>query len=94
MSEPLYKTPKLITLPSIGSPAEGYISVAEIQKQISFEIRRVYWTYFTPQNVIRGFHAHKQLEQLIFAVSGRILFETQDEKGVECTFTLEEPKVG
>ncbi|MCW3076611.1 MAG: dTDP-6-deoxy-3,4-keto-hexulose isomerase [Bacteroidetes bacterium] len=94
MSESLYKTPKLIELPSIGSSVEGFISVAEYQKNIPFEIRRVYWTYFTPQNVIRGYHAHKELQQIIFAVSGRILFKTEDEKGVVSTFTLDEPKVG
>jgi dTDP-4-dehydrorhamnose 3,5-epimerase-like enzyme len=94
MSNLYYKSPKLIELPSIGSSIEGYISVAEFQKDIPFEIRRVYWTYFTPQNIIRGYHAHKKLQQVIFAVSGRIIFRTEDEKGDTSTFTLEEPKVG
>lgn len=94
MNKLSHKTPKLIELPSIGSSVEGFISVAEFQKDIPFEIRRVYWTYFTPQNVIRGYHAHKELQQVIFAVSGRISFKTEDEKGVVSTFTLDEPKVG
>ena len=86
--------PGIIQLPSIGSPMEGYISVAEYQKDIPFEIRRVYWTYFTPQNVIRGYHAHKALKQVIFAVSGKILFKTEDGRGEIRDFTLDDPKVG
>lgn len=86
--------PGIIQLPSIGSPMEGYISVAEYQKEIPFEIRRVYWTYFTPQNVIRGYHAHKALKQVIFAVSGKILFKTEDGRGEIRDFTLDDPKVG
>jgi dTDP-4-dehydrorhamnose 3,5-epimerase-like enzyme len=94
MSIPIYQTPRLISFPSIGSSSEGYISVAEVEKNIPFEIKRVYWTYFTPQNVIRGYHAHKALQQMIFAVSGRISFKTEDAEGKEETFILEEPKVG
>jgi|JI9StandDraft_1071089.scaffolds.fasta_scaffold29762_4 dTDP-4-dehydrorhamnose 3,5-epimerase-like enzyme len=88
------KVPGIIEFPSIGSSAEGYISVAEYQKDIPFEIKRVYWTYFTPQNVIRGFHAHKELQQVIFAVSGKIVFKTEDGKGQVKVFTLDDPKVG
>ena len=94
MNELSYQMPRLIEFPSIGSSAEGYISVAEFQKDIPFEIKRVYWTYFTPQNIIRGYHAHKELQQMIFAVSGRISFKTEDGKGHIDTFILEEPKVG
>ncbi len=86
--------PGILQLSSIGSPMEGYITVAEVQKDIAFEIRRVYWTYFTPQNVIRGFHAHKALQQVIFAVSGKIFFKTEDGHGVVREFTLDDPKMG
>lgn len=94
MSDIEIRKPKLLLLPSIGSSTEGYISVAEYQKDINFEIKRVYWTYFTPQNIIRGYHAHRQLEQVIFAVSGRISFRTEDFNGDCQNFLLEEPKVG
>ena len=94
MSVGLNKSPRFLELPSIGSSSEGYISVAEFQKDIPFEIRRVYWTYFTPQNVIRGYHAHKELQQVIFAVSGKIVFKTEDATGEIKTFTLDDPKMG
>ena len=64
------KTPQYLSFNKIGSPNLGYISVAETQKNIPFDIKRVYWTYYTPQDVTRGGHAHLQLEQVIVAVSG------------------------
>ena len=88
------KEPRLIDLSSIGSTDLGYITVAEYQNNIPFEIKRVYWTYYTPNKVTRGHHAHKELEQCIFAVSGQINFELTDARGQEISFTLDSPEVG
>jgi len=87
-------TPRIIQFSSIGSSVEGYITVAEFQKNIPFEIKRVYWTYYTPQNVIRGHHAHKDLHQVIFAVNGKIEFKTEDRLGNSSVFVLEKPNEG
>ena len=86
--------PRYLTIDSIGALHLGYISVAEGDLNIPFEIKRVYWTYFTPQNVIRGFHAHRDLHQVIFAVCGKITFSVEDRLSNKSTFTLEEPHVG
>lgn len=85
---------RLIEFEKIGSTQLGYITVAEQYDNVPFEIKRVYWTYYTPQDVIRGGHAHKNLEQVIFAVSGTIIFNTEDANGVKQTFTLEHPSIG
>ncbi|MCS4303096.1 MULTISPECIES: sugar 3,4-ketoisomerase [Chryseobacterium] len=87
-------TPHIIDFLKIGSPELGYITVAEAQKNVPFSINRVYWTYFTPQDVIRGGHAHKKLQQVIFAVSGTIEFNTQDLDGNEASFILDTPSKG
>lgn len=87
-------TPHFIHLNAIGSSSEGFITVAEIEKNIPFSIKRVYWTYYTPQNIIRGFHAHKQLRQIIFAVSGTIKFQVETKAGSQQVFVLEEPHIG
>ncbi len=87
-------TPHIIDFLKIGSPELGYITVAEAQKNVPFSINRVYWTYFTPQDVIRGGHAHKKLQQVIFAVSGTIEFNTQDLDGNEASFVLDTPSKG
>ena len=89
-----YLAPHLISLKSVGNSVEGYITVAEENRNIPFAIKRVYWTYFTPQNVIRGFHAHKELQQLIFAVSGVIKFSIETKTGEKLNFILDKPHVG
>lgn len=83
-----------IDLDKIGNPSLGFITIAENSKNIPFDIKRVYWTYYTPQDVIRGGHAHKHLEQLIFAVSGVIEFNTEDQDGNKQTFILDNPSRG
>lgn len=87
-------TPRIINFSKIGSQDLGYITVAEEQKNVPFEIKRVYWTYYTPQDIIRGGHAHKELQQIIFAVSGTIEFNTLDLDGNEETFILDTPSKG
>lgn len=37
---------------------------------IPFEIRRAYWLYDVPAGESRGGHAHKQLQQVLVALSG------------------------
>jgi hypothetical protein len=86
--------PHLITLDKIGSTDLGYITIAEAEQNIPFEIKRVYWTYYTPQDIVRGGHAHKILEQVIFAVSGTITFNTEDKEGNKETFVLDHPSKG
>lgn len=86
--------PQYFCLDKIGNSSLGFITVAENMKNIPFEIKRVYWTYYTPQDVVRGGHAHKRLEQLIFAVSGRIEFNTINLDGMEKTFILDSPSKG
>ena len=87
-------SPKIIKFSSIGSSTEGYITVAEYQKNLPFEIKRVYWTYYTPQNIIRGHHAHKDLHQVIFVVNGKIEFKTEDRFGNYNLYVLEKPNEG
>ena len=48
----------------------GNITIIEGQKNIPFEVRRIYYIYDIPGGVDRGGHAHKELQQLIVAASG------------------------
>lgn len=90
----MLECPKLIEFPKIGDPKLGYISIAEHGVNIDFNIKRVYWTYYTPNDVIRGGHAHRELEQLIFALSGNIEFNTEDLYGNKQKFILNRPNLG
>lgn len=48
----------------------GNLTVVEGGKNIPFDIERVYYLYDIPAGEERGGHAHRQLRQLIVAVSG------------------------
>lgn len=94
MDKTMFSFPQIITFDKIGSSELGYITIAEAQKNIPFDIKRVYWTYYTPQDVVRGGHAHKNLQQVIFAVSGIITFNTEDKQGNKEKFVLDHPTKG
>lgn len=85
---------RLVEFKSIGAPDIGYINVAESQKQVPFDIKRVFWTHATPGNVIRGEHAHRDLHQLLVAAHGRITVQTEDRCGKKAEFVLGHPAVG
>jgi len=60
---------KIIDLPKIADP-RGNLTFVEGGQQIPFDIRRVYYLYDVPGGSERGGHAHKNLQQLIIAMSG------------------------
>jgi hypothetical protein len=60
---------KLLELPKIADP-RGNLTFVENQTHIPFNIKRVYYTYDVPGGAERGGHAHKELIQLIIAMSG------------------------
>ena len=61
---------KLIDLTSLGDE-RGQLSVLEAQKNIPFTIKRVYYLTNLRRDVPRGFHAHRQLEQVAVCVAGK-----------------------
>lgn len=83
--------PQLIDFSNVGSNTVGFITVAQC---LPFEVKRVYWTYWTPHEVVRGHHAHKELRQMIFALSGIIKLILENIDGEKKEFILDSPKVG
>jgi hypothetical protein len=59
----------LIEFPRINDQ-RGNLSFIESGRHIPFDIRRVYYLYDVPGGAHRGGHAHKNLSQLIVAMSG------------------------
>ena len=88
------KIPYLIEFPKIGASDIGFISVAENSDLIPFDIKRVFWTYYTPESIVRGRHAHHSTEQVLIAVTGRIIATTETPDGEIQTFVLDKPNVG
>jgi hypothetical protein len=60
---------KLIALPQIHDP-RGNLTFIEGSHHVDFDIKRVYYLYDVPGGSERGGHAHKDLRQLIIAMSG------------------------
>ncbi|MCC7302120.1 MAG: FdtA/QdtA family cupin domain-containing protein [Bacteroidia bacterium] len=89
-----FERPYLIRFDKIGSTELGYISVAEYGKQVPFRVERVYWTYFTPEEITRGHHAHYTLEQVVVAVSGKLKIELEAVNGERNVFELTKPDQG
>lgn len=48
----------------------GKLVALEERKDIPFSIKRVYYIYDTLAGVRRGFHAHKNLQQILICVHG------------------------
>ncbi|HSX20098.1 MAG TPA: DegT/DnrJ/EryC1/StrS family aminotransferase [Gammaproteobacteria bacterium] len=73
----IHTKPELIPLPHFDDQ-RGALGVIEASQITGFDIRRVYYLYGSNSpDTERGFHAHKELKQLMLCVGG------------ECTVTLE-----
>lgn len=82
----------IIDLPKIFDP-RGNLTVAEQQKNVPFDVARVYWVYDVPAGESRGGHAHKQCLEFIIAVSGSF-HVTLDNGHERQTFLLNHPYQG
>ena len=81
-----------IDLPQIHDP-RGDLTFVEGGNHIPFEIRRVYYLYNVPVDAERGGHAHRELEQIVFALSGSFRM-TVDDGVTRREHWLRDPKKG
>lgn len=60
----------------------GILVAIQQIKDIPFEIKRIYYMYGTKENVIRGCHAHKTLQQVLICINGscKILLDNGAER--------------
>ena len=71
----------------------GNLSFIEESRQIPFQIKRVYYLYDVPSGASRGGHAHRELEQVVIALSGS--FDVILDDGTNRhTFFLNRPHYG
>ncbi|WP_438961965.1 sugar 3,4-ketoisomerase [Nonlabens sp.] len=82
---------KIIDIPKITDP-RGNLAVIE-GDTIPFKMERVYYLYDVPSTSQRGGHAHKELCQLIIALSGSFDVVLDDGK-LRKTVTLNKPDKG
>ncbi len=81
----------MIAFPKVHNK-KGNLAVIE-NDIIPFDIKRVYYLYDVPSASKRGGHAHKNLQQVLIAVSGSFDVVLKDGKAKQ-TVTLNQPDKG
>ncbi|MNQ52946.1 TDP-4-oxo-6-deoxy-alpha-D-glucose-3,4-oxoisomerase [compost metagenome] len=82
---------EIINIPKIENTL-GNIAVIE-NEVVPFEIKRVYYLYDIPSSSKRGGHSHKNLQQVLVAISGSFDVVLKDGNSVK-TITLNKPDKG
>lgn len=67
--------------------------VAEGGKQVPFDIKRIYYMVDSEPNLPRGYHTHKELEQVFFCIRGSMKMVLDDGYHRE-EIVLDDPSVG
>ena len=63
--------------------SRGMLVVAEYQKEIPFTVKRIYYIYGADSETRRGFHSHKNLQQIYIAIHGSCRVTLTDGKTTE-----------
>ena len=82
----------LVELPVVTDP-RGDLTFIEGENHIPFPIRRVYYLYNVPVDAERGGHAHHELEQVVFALSGSFRIKI-DNGSTKSEYWLSNPQKG
>jgi dTDP-4-dehydrorhamnose 3,5-epimerase-like enzyme len=72
---------------------KGNLTAVSNSVQLPFDIKRIYYLYDVPGGLSRGGHAHKDLQQLVVALSGSFDITLDDGKAKR-TFQLSRPNMG
>ena len=71
----------------------GSLIALEAGGAVPFEMKRVYYIFGTAEGVSRGFHAHRNLRQILIAVSGKVRIHCELEGRTEEVW-LDSPNKG
>lgn len=61
---------RFISFPLIGDQS-GSLVALEAERNVPFIIKRIYYIFSVQAGVARGFHAHRNLKQVVICLSGR-----------------------
>lgn len=94
MENIIVKNVKLIQLSQIKDGSDGILSVAQESKEIPFHIKRFFYIYnLKNKNAVRGKHAHRKVEQVLFCINGSFEILVDDGKFKQ-SIILSEPNTG
>ena len=83
---------KIIDLSVVHDP-RGDLTFIEGNRHVPFSIARVYFLYNVPVDSERGGHAHRELQQVVFAMSGSFRVRLDDGTRT-CHHWLSNPRKG
>ena len=72
----------------------GHLVVIEGNKDVPFDIKRIFYIYGSDPNVVRGQHANRETEFVLVNVAGKSKVKVYDGKGNEAIFILNRPHTG
>ena len=61
-----------LEIESLGNSEQGFLSFFESNREVPFNIKRIYYIYNVPVGIKRGMHAHKKLRQILWCPFGEI----------------------
>jgi WxcM-like, C-terminal len=83
-----------LELQHISSGPDGSLTIAEHGRALPFDFRRVFYiTSVGNREVVRGRHAHKTLQQAIFAAQGSFRLDLDDGRQ-KASVLLDRPQAG
>ena len=84
----------IIKLQHFGDHPDGVLTIGESNKSVPFDIKRIYYiNKLGNQEAVRGKHAHKKLEQIIFCINGSFKLKLDDGRKKQA-LTLKNPYFG
>lgn len=72
----------------------GHLVIAEANKEVPFDIKRVFYIYGSDKNVVRGQHANLRTEFVLVNVAGTSKVKVKDGEGNEAIYYLDRPHMG
>jgi len=71
----------------------GHLTPIEAQKDVPFEIKRVYYISKVNPDVTRGYHSHKKLHQVLICLNGSVKIRLKN-PNEEVVYELNDQSVG
>lgn len=87
------KSAQMLEFPQSGDE-RGHLVIVEGEKDIPFEIKRIFYIYGTDTGIVRGQHANLRTQFVLINVAGQSKVKVKDGKGNEVIFSLNRPHTG
>lgn len=84
---------RMLEFPQHGDE-RGHLVIVEGNKDIPFDIKRIFYIYGSDADVVRGQHANRKTEFVLINVAGKSKVKVQDGLGNEAIFSLNRPHTG